>query len=188
MEWVLILGVTPPPTSRIQKAAPASRRSRMKHNHKGTRNSTLGLQSQCLKSRPWWQNTFLLLNFNFYGNNLLVWKIHAINLRQMSQSFGSWWKFFLKLCAQVVNFYCYHFLNFFRINWACFPFLSQNTGNGLGPWVPRVLVVQQQPNSQESPYRFSTVSGTGMTDFKGLAWNPSNSLSLSVPYSLVLSI
>lgn len=33
------------------------------------------------------------------------------NLRQVSQSFGSWVKFFfLMFCAQVVNFYCYHLI------------------------------------------------------------------------------
>lgn len=41
------------------------------------RNSTVGIQSQCLKRRLLWKNTFLLLNFNFQCGEDLLWEVGA---------------------------------------------------------------------------------------------------------------
>lgn len=185
---VLMLSVTPQHEFRKQLQSP-------NHQAWGTtmkemRNSK---DSKPTSFPPWplWKNTSLLLNVNFHGNRTsLVWKMNVMNLRQVSQNFVSGWNlFFLMFCARVVDFYCYHLITvvtaIVRINWACLLFPSQKTSNSPGHGGPTVLIVQQ-PNSQESLYKYSTVSGTGITGCKG--WSETcHSLSLRVPDALVLS-
>ena len=146
------------------------------------KDSPLGIQHQCLKRRLLWNNKFLSLNFNFYGNSFLVWRINFINLRQMSQNFGSWWKFSLMLRAKRSIFIA---IIFFRTKWAFLPFPFQNPRNRLGHWGPTVLIAQQ-PNSQESLYKYSPVSGIGIA--KGRAWSLRHDLKPCVPELLLLKV